>query len=108
MTGDARRTFGEVAEGCRMLPDSGFVSGIEVVLVVVGSVQVISGTGCAVLSYRYDLGGNSEEGDKQRQKQLQLEPRDLLALVMFRQPQFNFTSFRNTVLKTRRKQVTPE
>ena len=95
-------------EGCRVLPDSGFVSGVEVVLVVVGSVQVIIGTGCAVLAYRYDLGGSSEEGDKQRQKQLQMEPRDLLALVMFRQLHFSFTSFRNAVLKTRRKQVTAE
>ena len=44
--------------------------------VVVGSVQGISGTGCAVLARRYDLRGNSQEDGKQRQKQLQMEPRD--------------------------------
>jgi hypothetical protein len=56
---DVGRTFGVVAEGCRMLPDPGFVSGVEVVVVVVGSVQVVGGTGCAVLAWRYDLHGNS-------------------------------------------------
>ena len=59
---------------------------------VVDSVLIISGTGCALLSWRYDLCGNSQEGGKQRQKQLQMELRDLLALVMFRQIQFNFPS----------------
>ena len=49
---DVHRTFGAVAEGCRVLPDSRFVSGVEVVVVVVGSVQDISGTGCAVLAWR--------------------------------------------------------
>jgi len=34
--GDVRRTFGVVAEGCRVLPGPGFVSGVDVV--VVGSV----------------------------------------------------------------------
>jgi len=63
--GDARRTFDVIAEGCRVLPDPGFVSNIEVVVVAVGSVQVISGTGCAVLAWRYDLRGNSQEGGKQ-------------------------------------------
>ena len=70
-----------------MLPGPGFVSGVDVVIVVVGSVQVISDINCAVLGWRYDLSGNSQEGGKQRQKQLQMEPRDLLALVMFRQIQ---------------------
>ena len=42
-----------------MLQDPGFVSGVEVVVVVVGSVQVVSGTGCAVLAWRYDFHGNS-------------------------------------------------
>jgi hypothetical protein len=32
------------AEGCRVQPDPGFVSDVEVLFVVVGSVQVISGT----------------------------------------------------------------
>jgi hypothetical protein len=54
------------------------------------------------------LSGNSQEGGKQRHKQLQMEPRDLLALVMFRQIQFNFTSFHSRVLKCSRQQVTPE
>jgi len=90
-------------------PDPEFISGIKVVVVViVGSIQVVSGTGCAVLAWWYDLRGNSEEGGKQRQKQLQLEPRDLLALVLFRQLQCNFTSFHSTVLKTGRQQVTLE
>ena len=48
-----------------MLPDPGFVSDVEVVVVRVGSVQGISGTGCAVLAWRYDLRGNSQEGGKQ-------------------------------------------
>jgi hypothetical protein len=78
------------------------------VAVAVGSVRVISGTGCAVLGWQYDLGGNSQEGGKQRQKQLQMEPRGLLALVMFRQLQFNFTSCHSTVLNCSRQQVTPE
>ena len=43
-----------------MLPDPGFVSGVEVLVVVVGSVEVLSGTGCAVLAWRYDLRGNSQ------------------------------------------------
>ena len=42
--GDVRRTFGIVAEGCRVLPEPGFVSDVEVVVVVAGSVQRISGT----------------------------------------------------------------
>jgi hypothetical protein len=98
-SGDVYLTFGVVAEGCRVLPDPGFVSGIEVVVVVVGSVQALSGTGCAVLAWRYELRGNSQEGGKQRQKELQMEPRDLLALVMFRQLQFKFTSCHSEVLK---------
>ena len=81
---------------------------MEVVVVVVSSVQVISGTGCALLGWGYDLKGNSKGGSKQRQKQLQMEPRDLLVLVMFRQLQFNFTSFSSTVLNLCRQQVTPE
>jgi len=85
--GDVRHTFGVVAEGCRVLPGPEYVSGVEVVVVVAGSVQVINGINCVVLSWRYDLRGNSQEGGKQRQKQLQMEPRDLLALVMFRQIQ---------------------
>ena len=60
-------------------------------VVVVDSVQIISGTGCAVLAWRYDLCGNSQEGGKWRQKQLQMELRDVLALGMFRL-QFKFTS----------------
>jgi hypothetical protein len=47
-------------------------------------------------------------GGKQRQKQLQMEPRDLLALVMFRQLQFNFISCHSSVRKLCRQQVTPE
>ena len=97
-----------VAEVCRVLPDPGFVCDIEVVVVVVGIVKVISGTGCAVLAWWYDLRGNSKGSSKQRQKQLQMEPRDLLALVMFRQLQFNFTSFNSTVRNLCRRQVTPE
>ena len=42
--GDVRRTFGVIAEGCRVLPDPGFVCDVEVVVVVAGSVQGISGT----------------------------------------------------------------
>ena len=38
-----------------MLPDLGFVYGVDVLVVVVGSVQVVSGTGCAVLAWRYSL-----------------------------------------------------
>ena len=106
--GDIRRTFGVVAEGCRVLPDPGFVSGVEVLVVVVGSVQVISGAGCTVLAWRYDLRGNGQEGGEQRQKQLQMEPRDLLTLVTCRRLQFNFTSFHISVLKTSSQQVTPE
>ena len=82
-----------------MLPDLGFVSGLLVLVVVVGSVEFITGTSCAVLAWRYDLGGNSQEGGKQRQKHLQVNPRDLLALIMLRQLEFNFTSFHITVLK---------
>jgi len=107
-SGDIRHSFGVVAEGCRVLPDPGFVSGVEVLVVVVCSVQVISGTGCAVLAWRYDLCGNSQNGGKQRQKQLQMETRDLLAIVTFRQLELNFTSFQNAVLKTSSQQVTPE
>jgi len=36
--GYVRRTFRVVAEGCRLLPDLGFVSDIEVMVVAVGSV----------------------------------------------------------------------
>ena len=107
-SGDIRYSFGVVAEGCRVLPDPGFVSGVEILVVVVGRVQVISGTGCAVLAWRYDLCGNSQKGGKQRQKHLQMESRDLLAIVTFRQLELNFTSFHNAVLKTSRQQVTPE
>ena len=35
-------------EICRVLPDPEFVYGVEVVVVVVGSVQVVSGTDCAM------------------------------------------------------------
>ena len=59
---------------------------------VVDSVQNISATLCAALAWRYDLCGNSQEGGKWRQKQLQMEQRDVLALGMFRQIQFKFTS----------------
>ena len=106
--GDVRRIFGVVVEGCRVLSDPGIVSGVEIVVVLVSTVQVISGTSCAVLGWWYDLRGNSKGGGKQRQKQLQMEPRDLLALAMFKQLQFNFTSFHSTVLKCSRQQVTPE
>jgi len=44
------------------------------------------------MAWRYDLRGNSKEGGKQRQKQLHIEPRGLLALGMFRQLEFSFTS----------------
>ena len=44
--GDVCHIIGFV-EVCRLLPDPGFVYGVEVVVVVVGSVQVVSGTGCA-------------------------------------------------------------
>ena len=88
-----------VVEVCQVLPDSGFVYGVEVVVVVVGSVQVVSGTGCAVLAWRYDLRGNSQDGGKQTQKQLRMEPCDLLVLVTFRQLQFNFISFSSAGLK---------
>lgn len=91
-----------------MLPDPGFVSGVEVLVVVVCSVQVVSGTGRAVLAWRYDLCGNCQEGGKQRQKHLQMESRGLLALVTFRQLEFNFTSFHITVPETSSQQVTPE
>ena len=96
--GDVRRTFGVIAEGCRVLPDPGFVCDVEVVVVVAGSVQGISGTCCAVMAWRYELRGNSMEGGKQRQKQLHIEPRVLLALGIFRQLE----------LKCSRQQVTPE
>ena len=95
---DVRLTDDVIAEGCRVLPDPGFVSDVEVVVVVAGSVQGISGTGCAVMAWRYDLRGNSKEGVKQRQQQLQMKPRGLLALGMFRQLE----------LKCSRQQVTPE
>ena len=65
-SGDVRRTFGIVAEGCRMLPDPGFVSGVKVLIVVLGSVEILSGTRCAVLAWRYDLCGDSQKGGKQR------------------------------------------
>jgi hypothetical protein len=58
--GDARRTFVFVAEVCRVLPDPGFVSDVEVVVVVVCSVNVISGIYCAGLGWWYDLGGKSK------------------------------------------------
>ena len=87
--GDIRRTFGVVAVGCRVTPGTGCISGVEVLVVVVGSVQVLSGAGCAVLAWRYDLRGNSQAGGKQRQKQLQVVSRDLLALVTFKQQEFN-------------------
>ena len=106
--GDVRRTFGVFAEVCRVLSDPGFVSGVEVVFVAVGSVEVISGTVCAVLGWCYDFWGNSKGGSKQRQKQLQLEPRDLLAMVMFRQLQFNFTSCHSSVPNFCRQQATSE
>ena len=51
--GEVRLTFGVVVEGCRLLPDPVFISGVEFVVVLVGSVQVISGTGCAVLGWWY-------------------------------------------------------
>ena len=73
-----------------MLPDPGFVSDVEVVVLVVGGVQCISGTGCAVLAWRYELRGNRKEGGKQRQKQLHIEPRGLLALGMFKQLELNY------------------
>ena len=63
--GDDRLTFRVVTEGCRVMPDRGFISHVEVVVVAVRSVQSISGTGCAVLAWRYDLRGNSQEGGKQ-------------------------------------------
>ena len=44
--GDVCHIIG-VVEVCRVLPDPGFVYGVEVVVVVVGSVQVVSGTVCA-------------------------------------------------------------
>jgi len=72
--GDVCRNFGVVSEGCRVLPELGFVSGVEVVDVVATSGQVFSGTGCTVLAWRYDVRGNSQEGGKQRHKQLQMEP----------------------------------
>ena len=50
-----------------MLPDHGFVSDVEVVVILVGSDHIISGTACDVLSWRCDLCGNSQEGGKQRQ-----------------------------------------
>jgi len=91
-----------------VLPDPGFVYGVEVVFVVVGSFQVVSGTGCAVLAWRYYLQGNSQEGCKQRHKVLQIKPRDLQALVTFRQLQFNFTSSSSAGLKCSRQQATTE
>jgi len=54
------------------------------------------------------LRGNSQEGGEQRQKQLQMEPRDLLTLVTCRRLQFNFTYFHISVLKASSQQVTPE
>jgi hypothetical protein len=62
-----RQTFGVVAEVCRVLSNPEFVTGVEVVVVLVGSIWVIIGTVCAVLGGRYALGGNSQEGGKQRQ-----------------------------------------
>jgi len=50
-------------------------------------------------------GGNSGKGGKEREKQLQMEPRDLLALGMFRQLQFNYKSFSNSVRNSCRQQV---
>jgi len=43
-SGDVRLSFDVIAEGCRVLPDPGFVSDVEVVVVVAGGVQGISGT----------------------------------------------------------------
>jgi hypothetical protein len=51
-------------------PDPGFVSGVDIVVVVVGSVQVISGTGCAVLAWLYDVRGNRQDGGKRKEIQL--------------------------------------
>jgi len=72
MAGSGRRSDVAVATSVvpsallpKVLPDPGFISDVEVVVVVVGSVQVISGTGCAVLAWRYDLRGNSQQGGKQ-------------------------------------------
>jgi len=45
--GDVRRTFDVIAEGCRVLPERGFGSGVESVVVVVGSILVVTGTGCS-------------------------------------------------------------
>jgi hypothetical protein len=53
-----------------VLSDPGFVSGVDVVVVVVDSVQVISGTGCAVVGWRYDWGNSG--GGKERKRQLQI------------------------------------
>jgi hypothetical protein len=39
-----------------VLSDPAFVSGVDVLVVVVDSVQVINGTGCAVVGWRYDWG----------------------------------------------------
>jgi hypothetical protein len=46
-----------------VLADPGFVSGLDLVVVVVDSVQVISSTGCAVLGWRYDWG--KRRGERQ-------------------------------------------
>ena len=82
--GDVRRTFGVVSESCRVLPDSGFVSGVKVLVVVLCSVQVLRSTCRAVLARRHDLRGNCHKGGEQRQKHLQMKPRDLLVLVMLK------------------------
>ena len=105
--GDVRRTFCAVAESCRVLSYPGFVFGVEVLVVVVGSVQAVSGTGCAVLAWRYDLCGNRQDGGKQTQKHLQVESRDLLPLVTFRQLQFNRTPSHSTFPNPIRQEVTP-
>ena len=65
--GDVRRNFGVVAEVCRVRWDPGFVSGVEVVVVVVGSVPVISSTGCAVVGWRYDWWEQREGREGERE-----------------------------------------
>jgi hypothetical protein len=61
--GDVRRAFGVVSESCRVLPDPGFISGVDVLVVVVGSVQVLSACR-AILARRYDLRGNCHKGGR--------------------------------------------
>jgi len=66
--GDVRRTFGVVAEVCRVLSEPAFVSGVKVVVVVVDNVKVISGTVCAVLGWPYDWWGK-QRGGQQRERE---------------------------------------